>query len=97
MVCLPGLVTRGLARAILGGEMRDFATWIIVVAGVMTIALGALAAIDGDEMDWRLQRSPQTGICYESHRVPLALLGLSEAMSPVDSSYCDEEAPDARS
>ena len=67
--------------------MREVAEGVIVATFVALVVMGLIGP------KWAFQQSPATGICYEVQE-SRDVFKVSRAMSPVDSSYCDEEPPD---
>jgi len=71
--------------------MKEIAAFLILLAFLIFIGLNIAGTVmTGGEKKWVFRQSPQTDICYEV-RQGFSGLGLYQAMSPVDDSYCEEK------
>ena len=70
--------------------MKDLANMFIVCFACGASFLMLLTWVS--DVEWGFDKSPQTGICYETQDAFWGL-GKSFAMSPVDDSFCEEALP----
>lgn len=69
--------------------MKSLADWV-ALAVLVFVLMGILLISSDDGTRWKTKRSPETGICYELRVVIWPPFIATEAMSPVDDSYCEE-------
>ena len=68
-------------------SLADFGAMFFL--GMLLMAM--VLALAGNTLDkWSFNKSPSSDICYEIHVMFFGIFALSEGMSPVDDSYCEE-------